>query len=109
MCYAVLTMKKADPNEPITRKMLSQAVDAILKGMDKMVGDLKGQMNLRFKAVDARFDKVEDRLGSLEMGQRYLKDDIRGLKEELSDTPSRREFEELKSRVNKHHPGTRSL
>ena len=102
MCYAVLVMKKADPNEPVTRRMLDQAVDAILKGMDNIVGDLKGEMNLRFKAVD-------DRLDNLKSGQRFLKDDIRGLKVELSDTPSRREFEDLKSRVDKHHPGTRSL
>lgn len=85
---------KIDPNEPVTRKMLDQAVDAILKGMDKMVGGLRGEMNARFKAVDDRFDKVE-------LGQKFLKDDIRGLKGELSGTPSKREFEKLKTRVGK--------
>ena len=102
-------MAKNDQNEPVTRKMLSQAVDAILKGMDKLVGDLKSEMNLRFKSVDARFDKVEDRLDDLKSGQRWLKDDIGGLKAELSDTPSRREFEDLKSRVNKYHSKQRSI
>jgi len=55
--------------------------------------------------MDKRFDRVDRRLDTLEVGQFYLKDKINGLKADLSDTPSRREFQQLKSKVDRHHPG----
>ena len=88
---------KDDPNEPVTRGMLEDAVDVILDGMDKMVGELRNQIN-------TRFDKTESRLNGLEVEVRGVKDEVRGLKAEFSVTPTRREFEELKARVDKYHP-----
>jgi len=55
--------------------------------------------------MDKRFDRVDRRLDTLEVGQFYLKDKINGLKADLPDTPSRREFQQLKSKVDRHHPG----
>ena len=37
--------------------------------------------------MDKRFDKVDRRLDTLEVGQSFLKDLINGLKVDLSDTP----------------------
>jgi hypothetical protein len=40
----------------------------------------------------------------LDVGQSYLKDQINGLEADLSDAPSRKEFQELKSKVDQYHP-----
>lgn len=95
-------MTKLDPNEPVTRSMLDEAIDAILEGVGSMFKDLRG----RLEGMDKRCDKVDRRLDTLEVGQSYLKDQINGLKADLSDTPSRRQFEKLKARVDKYHPLT---
>ena len=87
-------MAKADTNEPVTRGMLDEAVEAILKGVDELVNGLRGEMNTRFEKVDIRFDK-------LDAGQRDLQRQINDLK---YDTPTQKEFEDLKTRVDKYHP-----
>jgi archaellum component FlaC len=93
-CNIAIMNSKQDPNEPVTVATLNEAVDAILEGMEKMVGGVRGEMN-------ERFDKVDNRLQGVETEVRFVKDDINGLKADLSTTPSRREFEELKTKVNK--------
>ena len=93
-------MAKPDPNEPVTRSMLDEAIDAILEGVGSVFKDLQGRMD----GMDRRFDNVDRRLDTLEVGQSYLKDQIKGLKADLSATPSRRQFEKLKARVDKYHP-----
>ena len=70
--------------------MLDQAVEAILAGIDGLVIDLRREMNSRFDKVDVE--------------QAYLKDQVKGLKADLSDTPPRKQFEELKARVDRYHP-----
>jgi len=44
------------------------------------------------------------RVGLVETDIIFIKRDIRDIKAELSDTPSRREFAELKGRVDKVRP-----
>ena len=83
-------MAKNSYKDLVTRSMLNDAVDAILKGVDKLFGGLKTEMN-------RRFDKVETDIT-------FIKRDIRDIKAELSDTPSRREFNELKTKVDRYHP-----
>jgi len=91
-------MSKVDPEKMyVTKEMLDEAVEAILEGVDKLVGGLRGEMNDRFDTVEGRFDKVGVELS-------HVKDTVRGLKVDLFDTPTRRGFEELKARGDKHHP-----
>ncbi len=94
-------MAKPDPHEPITRQMLNEAIDAILESVGGMFKDLRRRLD----GMDKSFDQVDGRLYTLEVGQSNLKDQINGLKADLSDTPSRRKFQELKARVDKYHPG----
>ncbi len=42
----------------------------------------------------------------LRKGETLVKDQIDGLKADLSDTPSRRQFEKLKAKVDKYYPLT---
>lgn len=86
-------MAKPNPNEIVNRVTLNEAVDAILEGMNNMVEDLKSEMNTRFDNLEAKVNQTKNE----------LKDDVDGLKADLSTTPSRREFEELKARVDKRH------
>jgi predicted nuclease with TOPRIM domain len=97
-------MAKADPNEPVTREILDEAVDTLLAGMDKLYERFKGETDSLRSEMNSRFDNVENRLRNIEVELSYVKDEVNGLKADFSTTPSRREFEELKVRVDKHYP-----
>lgn len=93
-------MAKRGSKAPVTSEKLNQAVDAILAGVDRLFSEHGG-----------RLDKIAGRLEKLEQGQQTIrlqlsgiKDEMKGLKAEFSDAPSRREFKELKARVDKYHP-----
>ena len=90
-------MSKNKSSQPATREVLDEAVDILLEGMDKLYEKFKGDMN-------TGFGNIENRLRSVEVELSHVKDEINGLKADLSNTPTRREFEELKVRVDKHHP-----
>jgi hypothetical protein len=99
-------MVQEDTDKPVTSGILNEAIDTLLKGMDNLYERLKGEvdglkieMNSRFASIDKRFDNLE---AKVDLIKNELVDEIGGLKAELSTTPSRTEFEELKTRVNKH-------
>lgn len=79
---------KNDPNKPVTMKDLDEFVQAILAGTEGLFNELRREMNSRFEKDYKRFDKVDRRLDTPEVGQAYLKDKINGLKADLSATPS---------------------
>ncbi len=83
-------MSKDDRNKPVNKGMLDEAVKAILEGMDRLFGGLKTEMSAEFEKIKADIT--------------FIKRDINDIKADLSDTPSRREFNELKSKVDKHYP-----
>ena len=95
-------------NQPAIAKevknIVIQASEAILKGVDRMFEEQNKRIDERFKRVDERFKQVDERFNRLEVEVSYIKDTLNGLKADLADTPSRREFEELKARVDKYHP-----
>ena len=78
-------MKKADPKEPLSRGVLDEVVEAILKGVELM-----------FSKQEIHFDKIE-------AGQKDIQRQICDLK---YDTPTQKEFDIFKSRVDKYHPLT---
>jgi hypothetical protein len=94
-------MTKSDSNQPVTRGMLDEAVQATLEGMDRIVERFRNEVNTRFENVDNRFDNLE---AKIDLTRKEFKDEVDGLKADLSDAPSRREFEGLKARVDKYHP-----
>lgn len=87
-------MRKKVPNAYITNKTLGEAVDAILRGVERM-------FDSQDKRVDQRFKKVVQRFDRLEAGVRNIR---RRMIDHEVDTPTRKEFSELKARVDKHHP-----
>lgn len=86
-----MTKKKSLKNEVATKgyvlKIVTQATDAILNGMQKM-----------FDAQNKRFDLLESKMDT---GHENLQRQITDLK---WDTPTRGEFNKLKTRVNRYHP-----
>lgn len=71
------------------QKIVAQAMELLLKGVEKM-------FEKQEKKHNGRFDK-------LEAGQSDLKRQLTNLK---LDTPTRKEFEELKEKVDTYHPLT---
>ena len=84
-----------DDTNPVTKVMLDQAVDAILAGMDKVAGNLKNE----FKN---ELDPLKKDIGAIKADVKFINRDIEDIKAELSDTPSRREFTDLKDKVDEH-------
>lgn len=66
----------------------------------------KLQKDLRqgFGKVGDRLRKVESGLVKVEADITFIKRDIGDIKVNVSDTPTKKEHEELKSRVDKYHP-----
>lgn len=95
-------MPKAKKQDFVTKTMLDEAVDTILKGVDGLIKqlriDLKKEMRVEFRK------ELRDELEPIRADVTFIKDDIRGIKADLSDTPSRRQFNQLKARVDKYHP-----
>ena len=87
-------MLKPDPKAPITRKDLTNATAEIVENvgelLDKHLSPLK-------KYMDKRFDRVEAK-------QVQHSRQIDDLKTDLADTPDRKEFNNLKAKVDRFHP-----
>jgi chromosome segregation ATPase len=95
VCYADPAMAKGDTKRSyVAKQMLDQAVEAILKGVEGLFEDQN-------KRYDKRFDQVDQRLDKLEAGQSDLKRQLTDLK---LDAPTRKEFNDLKERVDRYHP-----
>jgi len=92
---------KTNPNAPVVRKDLDEAVETILEGMDNLLNDPESEMQKKFKNVDNRFDLLETKINNVE---RHLKDEIGGLKADLSNTVTKKEFNQLKTKVDKYIP-----
>ncbi len=84
---------------PVTKGMLDDAVDTLLAGMDNLHSRFKGEL-------DKSFEKVNGRLDNLDRETTFVKREIRDLKADLSDTPTRKEHNELKGKVDRFHPSS---
>lgn len=79
----------------IVRQDLKDAVDAILQGMDNMFKNVATKEDLKKLATKEDLNELKNEVS-------YIKDDIKGLTADLSDTPSRKEFNRLEDKVDKH-------
>lgn len=88
-------MTKKDPKAFVTNLDLDEAVDSILKGMDNMLVEQK--KIFATKEDLKQFATKED----LKREASWLRDDIKGLTADIINVPSKKEFSELKVKVNK--------
>lgn len=94
----------AKPNVSKLRKkvvnfgMLSDATDTVLTGVQKMFDNLRVELTTSFGSVNKRFEKLEDKVDFVHAD---LKHQISDLK---YDTPSLKDFESLKKRVDFYYP-----
>ena len=72
-----MAKRKRDPNQSVTMKDLDEVVRAILAGTKGLINNLRLEMKAQFKKTDDRFNKIE-------VGRGHLKDQIDGLKADLS-------------------------
>jgi len=91
-------MIKKDPKAFITNGILDDAVDTILKGMDGMFKEERKFNTQTFATKEDLKDTKEE----LKTEISWVKDDIKGLTADLSVVPSKREFNELKVKVDKY-------
>ena len=92
-------MTKVDPNETVNRGMLDEAVDALLKGMDNLFDRFKEELNSKVNSLEER---LRGEIHGVKIELSHVRDEVKGLKADLSITPSRRELEILKKKVDKH-------
>ncbi len=78
---------KEYPTKKDMFQMVSQSNDAVISGVEKMMDGLRDEMHRGFD--------------ELKSGQRDLQRQINDLK---ADTPTMKEFTELKEKVYYHHP-----
>ncbi|MFV1917626.1 MAG: hypothetical protein ACC618_04075 [Patescibacteria group bacterium] len=86
--------KPASKND--VKEIVIDASPTVLEGVDRLLKNYATKKDLK------KFSTKED----LKREILYVRDDIKGLKADLSDTPSRKQFEELKRRVDHYHPTT---
>ena len=94
-------MAKRNPKAFVTLKMLNEVVYAILRGVERMFDKQDDRTDKRFRQVDKRFEQVDHRFDRLETDVRDIR---RRMIDQEVNTPTRKEFSELKARVDKHHP-----
>ena len=80
-------MAKYDPKALVTNEYLDDAVDTILKGMDKMSKE-NHKLNL------GTFTTKED----LKRETSFIRQDINDLRAEIAISPTRKEFNRFKSK-----------
>ena len=93
----------------VTKRMLDQAVDTVLKGVEHLLSqtkkELRGEMKEGFRDTKKELrGEMKEGFREIKTEIRFVKDDVKGLKAELSDTPSRKDHEALKRRVGRYHP-----
>jgi len=66
-----------------------EASDAILKGVEKMFDQQNLNLNSKFSDIDRNLRQLKTEIS-------FVKDDVKGIKSDLSTTPSRSEFEDFK-------------
>lgn len=97
-------MTKVKKEKFVTKELLDSAVDTILNGINNVFEGSRREVNERLGKIEASLKNVENGQRELKTELSYVKDEISGLKADLSDTPSRKEFENLKRRVDDHFP-----
>ena len=93
-------MAKKDQSATVTNRMLDEAKDAILDGINGMFLERDKRLN----RIEKRQTSMENLLSDLKVELSHEKDTVNGLKGEFARIPTRKEFDELKARVDKYHP-----
>jgi archaellum component FlaC len=97
-------MAKRNLNALVTVKMLNEAVDAILRGVERMFD----KQDKRIDGLDKRIGGMDKRIGGMDTRLARVETDVRDIRRRMIDhevdTPTRKEFSDLKARVDKHHP-----
>ena len=87
-------MTRINKKEPVTRGLLDEAVETLLGGMDNLFNRFKKELDQKFKKE----------LEPIKADITFIKRDIQDIKADRFDTPTRKEFSELKGRVDKFSP-----
>lgn len=76
--------------EKIVSKAVTEVTETIIDGVE-------GMFHKQNKKFDNRFNQLESDVS-------HVKNNINNLKADISTTPTRKEFSDLKSRVDTYHP-----
>lgn len=87
-------------NKPITLEELSKFyVDFIKPDFEEIKEDVVSKFKSLNEKMDKGFAEAKKERQEIKTELRYVKGDIEGLKAELSDTPSRKDLNQLKREV----------
>ena len=88
------TFPTINDEKEIVNKIVIDTSHTILAGVQTMFDDHNQENNKNFERLETKVDNVE----------KHLKGDIDGLKAEFSLQVSKKEFNQLKDKVEKFHP-----
>jgi len=89
-------MVKKNKNEPVTFELLTQFYADFLKPQFEK---LNKKMDKGFDVLKKAIIKNSDDIQGLTVEMSYIKDEISGLKADISDIPTKKEFNLLKRKV----------
>ncbi len=92
-------MKKKG-NGPVTFELLTEFYADFLKPQFE---DLSVKMDKGFRSLRGDVKNNSEHIKELKSEIGFLKDDVKGIKSDLSDTPSRKEFNQLKTKIKTLH------
>jgi hypothetical protein len=98
-----MAKKKINGNELVTFELLTKFYADFLKPQfEKLNNKMDSRFDKLEKKIDRNSDQIKDNRAAIELSSvkiSKLDDQFEGLKAEFSDTPSRKEFNQLKAKV----------
>jgi peptidoglycan hydrolase CwlO-like protein len=91
-----MAQKKTNGSEPVTFELLTKFYAEFLKPQFE---ELKSIMNKNFTQINNKLDKLDMKIEEVDVKVEKIDDQFEGLKAELSDTVSKKEFNQFKSKV----------
>jgi uncharacterized coiled-coil DUF342 family protein len=89
-------------NKPLTKDDLLESLAEFYSGqikpdLDNLEKRLKNKLGGKIDSLEVKVEEVRNDV-------KWIKDDIKGIKADLSLTVSKKDFNKLKSRVDRYHP-----
>jgi hypothetical protein len=97
-----MTKKNSQPaTVDEVENIVTTAMQSVVEGIDNVLKNMATKNNIKNMATKDDIKMLDGKIEDVKLEIRFMKDDVKGLTEELAMTPSRHDFKELKEQVRK--------